>query len=73
MFAQNLKRLRKSRGWTQEELARRAGLSFQAISHWEKGIRHPMMGTVLALAAALDCDPKDLYTAPVEPPVAACA
>jgi len=54
-FGAQLKALRESAGFTQEELATVAGLSVHAISALERGQRRrPQMDTVRALAAALD-------------------
>lgn len=40
-FGENLKRLRKSKDLTQEELAYFLGMSFQAISKWERSETYP--------------------------------
>ena len=37
-FPQNLARTRRQNGLTQDALARRMNLSFQAISKWETGV-----------------------------------
>ncbi len=37
----DLKDLRKRRGWSQEELARRLGVSFATVSRWENGHQAP--------------------------------
>ena len=37
----DLKELRKRRGWSQEELARRLGVSFATVSRWENGHQAP--------------------------------
>lgn len=36
-FGQRLKQCRKEKGFSQEEVAERIGVSAQAISKWEKG------------------------------------
>ena len=54
-FGAQLKRLREAAGFTQEELASRAGLSSDAISALERGQRkYPYPHTVRALANALN-------------------
>ena len=59
-FGAVLRRLRKSRSLTQEELAERAGISVKAVSALERGERQrPYPHTVRALAAALDLDDAD--------------
>lgn len=35
-----ISKLRKSAGMTQMEMADRLGISFQAISNWERGVSH---------------------------------
>ena len=37
-FADNLQRIRKNAGFTQEELAERMEVSRQAVSKWELGV-----------------------------------
>ncbi len=41
LFSENIKRFRKERGLTQEELADSFGVSFQAVSKWERGESYP--------------------------------
>ena len=40
MFSENLKTLRKQKGYTQEELAVRLNVVRQTVSKWEKGVSH---------------------------------
>jgi transcriptional regulator with XRE-family HTH domain len=38
MFSENLKAMRKAKGYTQEELAIKLNVTRQTISKWEKGV-----------------------------------
>ena len=51
-FAQNLLRLRKSRGLTQEQLAGQLGVSPQSVSKWENCQSYPDIELLPRLAAA---------------------
>lgn len=50
-FGENLKKLRKSKDLTQEALAEFLGMSFQAISKWERGDTYPDI-TMLPIIAS---------------------
>lgn len=52
-FATKLIELREAAGLSQTELGKRAGITKQAVSHLERGIREPTWGTVQVLAQAL--------------------
>jgi transcriptional regulator with XRE-family HTH domain len=52
-LAMRLKALRKERGWTQPDLARRAGLSAGYIARLETGRHDPKLSTLVRLAKAL--------------------
>lgn len=70
-FGAQLKELRETAGFTQEELAAIAGLSVHAISALERGERRrPQIDTIRALSAALDLtDPiRDALLASARPP-----
>ena len=59
-FGTLLRRLREVSGWTQEELAERAGLTSHGISALERGVRsRPYPHTVRSLADALGLDEAD--------------
>jgi transcriptional regulator with XRE-family HTH domain len=51
---QIIKRLRKEKGWSQEELAHFSGLDRTYISLLERGLRNPTLTTLFALANCLD-------------------
>ena len=48
-----IKRLRAVRGWSQEELAKKAGLARAYIARLEIGRHDPSLSTVVKLAKAL--------------------
>ncbi len=52
--------LRKKRGITQMELANRLGLSFQAVSNWERGVAMPDIGNLKLLAQILETTVDDI-------------
>jgi transcriptional regulator with XRE-family HTH domain len=52
-LAANMKRLRKEKGWSQEELADQAGLHRTYISGVERCTRNPTILAVEKIAAAL--------------------
>ncbi len=59
-----LKVFRQARGWSQDELARRAGLSRTEISAIEIRRLVPSVAAALALAGVLECRVDDLFTLP---------
>lgn len=53
MLSRRLKELRKEHNWTQQKLAEKANLSFNAITKIEQGAsEHPTLKTLLKLADA---------------------
>jgi molybdate-binding protein/DNA-binding XRE family transcriptional regulator len=54
------------RGWSQEELAARAGISRAGVSAIEMGRLVPSATAVLALAAAFECRVEDLFSLAAE-------
>ena len=55
MFGNNLKRLRKARGLSQEELGRMTQLGQSNISAWERGERSPLPDGLIKLATFFEC------------------
>jgi transcriptional regulator with XRE-family HTH domain len=54
VLAATLRRLRRERGDTQEDLAHRAGLTVAALARIERGHANPTWTTVTRIAAALN-------------------
>ena len=54
MFSENLKTLRKQKGFTQEELAARLNVVRQTVSKWEKGLSVPDAELLTRLAEVLE-------------------
>ena len=50
----NISKMRKSKGLTQMELADKLGISFQAVSNWERGISMPDISKLGELSALFD-------------------
>jgi transcriptional regulator with XRE-family HTH domain len=55
LFGERLRELRKKRSMTQVELAERSGVPQNHISTIERGAKLPTIGTLIRLAAALQC------------------
>ena len=53
-FNTNLKRIRVEKGMTQSQLAEACGLTSQAVSNYEKGIREPNLKTLKKQADVLE-------------------
>ncbi len=56
MLSQNISKYRKLKKYTQEELAQKLNISFQAVSKWETGQSLPDVSTLPELAFYLDTD-----------------
>nr|WP_321509885.1 helix-turn-helix transcriptional regulator [uncultured Hyphomonas sp.] len=59
-FADNLKKIRRARGWSQEELAHRADIDRTYVSLLERQIYSATLDVVSKLAAALEVEPSEL-------------
>ena len=49
-FYENLNRLRKEKGWSQEELGNRLNVSRQTVSKWELGSTTPELNKLMELS-----------------------
>lgn len=66
MFGENLKTLRKQRGFSQEELAARLHVVRQTVSKWEKGLSVPDADALIRLAEVLEVSVSELLGAKIE-------
>lgn len=60
-FGKNLRKLRESKGWSEEALAIKADLSPTTISNLENGQLNTTLATVFSLADALKIDSTELF------------
>jgi len=61
-FGSRLRQLRDERGYSQEELAERAGLHRNYIGGVERGERNVALENIVKLAKALSVKPSELFT-----------
>ena len=66
MFGENLKTLRKQKGFSQEELATRLHVVRQTISKWEKNLSVPDAYTLIRLAEILEVSFSELLGEKIE-------
>lgn len=59
-FGDNLKKLRKNKKLSQEDLAELTGVSRQSISKWETGDAYPEMNNIIELCKIFNCNISDL-------------
>lgn len=57
----NVRRLRRERRFSQEELAHRSGMSMRYLAGVERGEENPSLGFLVKLAEALDVKPGQLF------------
>ena len=68
MLSENIKRIRKSKGLSQEELAIKLNVVRQTVSKWENDISVPDAGMLIVLADELDTTVSELLGEPVVEP-----
>ena len=62
-LAKNIRKLRQEKGWSQDELARKADIPFTTLTKIETGvIKKPSVFTVEQIAIALDVSVDHLLT-----------
>lgn len=66
MFNENLKTIRKEKGFSQEQLATRLNVVRQTVSKWEKGLSVPDAEMLIDLAEVLNVEVSDLLGKKIE-------
>ena len=51
-----IRQVRKARGWSQDELAKKCGISMSFLGHIERGTRKMSIETFVSLCRELDTD-----------------
>lgn len=62
ILAENIQNYRKEKGLTQEELAEKLGVTFQAVSKWENAKSAPDIFLLPIMAEIFDCKTDDLFS-----------
>lgn len=60
IVGKNIRRLRKGRGLTQEQLAQDAGMAMRYLSGVERGEENPTLRFLIKIAEALGVEPVEL-------------
>ena len=60
----NIRRLREARGWYQEELAQKLGVSQKAVSAWEKGRTMPRLPMLIKMSEVFNCKISEITDEP---------
>lgn len=61
LVGENIRSMRKARGWSQEELGERAALSYKFVGEIERGLVNPSMDSLLCLSNALSIEVAKLF------------
>ena len=61
LFGKNLRRVRESKGFTQEQLANELGLEISQISRIERGVINTSIFTLYQISAFFDIDVNELF------------
>lgn len=60
MLKDSIRYLRKLKGFSQQELAKKLGISFKTVSHWESGYSEPSIELLRKLKIVLDASYDEL-------------
>lgn len=66
MFSENLKLFRKTKGYSQEELAIRLNVVRQTISKWEKGLSVPDADMIIKIAEIFEVSVSEILGAKID-------
>lgn len=72
-LAENIQNLRKKLGFTQEELAEKLGVTFQAVSKWENAKSTPDISFLPIMADLFDCSIDQLFSRDTQSNIKFCA
>jgi len=61
LFAENVRRLRKAKNLSQEQLAFETGIHRTYLSGVERSVRNPTLLIIAKFAKALDVEPAELF------------
>lgn len=62
-----IRQVRKAKGWSQDELAKRCGISMSFLGHIERGTRIMSLETFVNICGALDAGADELLWGEVQP------
>lgn len=62
-----IRQVRKAKGWSQEALAKRCGISMSFMGHIERGTRIMSLETFVSICGALEADAGELLWGEVHP------
>lgn len=62
LYAVNIRRLRKAKRWTQEQLGMKINYSGRMVSRWEAGAVEPNITALIKLAALFGVTVDDILT-----------
>lgn len=62
LIAENIKKFRKEKGFTQKELALKSGITRESLGNYERGTRTPPANILASIANALDKTTHELIT-----------
>ena len=73
ILAENIQNYRKKLGFTQEELAEKLGVTFQAVSKWENAKSTPDISFLPIMADLFDCSIDQLFSRDTQSNIKFCA